>query len=83
MAFDRTGLSGNIGAGSNAPKFFTYDGSADTKAAVIADSFFDGLADILEVGDIIIATTTTVPVALYIVSISAADVIVTGYVAVA
>ncbi len=83
MAFDRTGLSGNIGAGSNAPKFFTYDGSADTKAAVIADSFFDEIADVLAVGDIIISTSTTVPVALYIVSISAADVVVTGYVAVA
>lgn len=82
MAFDRTGLSGNIGAGSNAPKFFTYDGSADTKAAVIADSFFDDVADILNVGDIIISTSTTVPVALYVVSITA-GVVVTGYVAVA
>ena len=82
MAFDRTGLSGNIGAGSNAPKFFTYDGSADTKAAVIADSFFDDVAGILNVGDIIISTSTTVPVALYVVSITA-GVVVTGYVAVA
>ena len=81
MAFDRTGLSGNIGAGSNAPKFFTYDGSADTKAAVIADSFFDDVADILNVGDIIISTSTTVPVALYVVSITA-GVVVTGYVVV-
>ena len=45
-------------------------GTADTKAAVIANSFFDGVADYLTVGDIIFSTTTTVPVALYVVSIS-------------
>ncbi len=83
MAYSRTNLSGGIGGGSSAPKIYSYNGSADTKAAVIADSFFDDLADILNVGDIIFSTSTTVPVALYIVSISAADVIVTGYVAVA
>ena len=82
MAFDRTKLSGGIGAGSDAPKIYSYDGSADTKAAVIADSFFDGVADHLAVGDMIFATTTTVPVALYVVSITA-GVVVTGYVAVA
>ena len=84
MAFDRTGFSGNIGAASNAPKSFNYDGSGNTKAEVIADSFFDDVADHLEVNDIIISSTSdTAPVLLYVVSISAADVVVTGYVLVA
>lgn len=84
MAFDRKNLSGNIGAGSNAPKFYTYNGEDNTKAEVIADSFFDGIAEILEVGSLITATTSdTAPVALYVVSISAANVVVTGYVLVA
>lgn len=78
---ERKNLSGNIGAGSNAPKFYTYNGTDNTKAEVIADSFFDDVADILEVGSLITATTSTVPVALYVVSISAANVVVTGYVA--
>lgn len=82
MAFKRTNLSGNLGAGSGAPKLFTHDGSADTKAAVIATSYFDDAADVLNVGDIIISTTTTVVVALYVVSITA-GVVVTDYVAVA
>lgn len=83
MAFDRLGFSGGIGVGSTAPKVHSYNGSADTKVAVIADSFFDGVADRLEVNDVIIASTTTTPVMLYVVSISAANVVVTGYVAVA
>ena len=83
MAFDRTNLSGGIGAGSSAPKIFTYDGSADTKAEVIADSFFDDVAGQFAVGDMIFSTSTTVNVGLYVVSISAADVVVTGYIAIA
>jgi len=84
MAFDREKFANNgMGSGNAAPKIYSYDGAADTKAAVIADSFFDGVADFLTVGDIIISTSTTVPVMLYVVSISAADVVVTGYVAVA
>lgn len=82
MAFNRTKLSGNLGAGSSAPILFMYDGSADTKTAVIADSFFNDAAETLAVNDIIIASTTTTPVSLYVVSITA-GVVVTGYVAVA
>jgi len=80
MAFDRTLFSGGIGAGSSAPKVHTYKGSTNTKAEVIADSFFDGIADRVEVDDLIYASTSdTAPVLLYVVSISAADVVVTGY----
>jgi hypothetical protein len=84
MAFSRANFANNgMGGGNSAPKIFSYNGTADTKAAVIANSFFDGVADYLTVGDIIFSTTTTVPVALYVVSISAANVVVTGYVAIA
>ena len=81
MAFDRTLFSGNVSAGSSAPKVYTYKGSTNTKAEVIADSFFDSVAAQLAVDDAIIASTSdTAPVFLYVVSISAADVVVTGYV---
>lgn len=80
MAFDRTLLSGSIGGGSAAPKIFSYKGSTNTKAEVIADSFFDGIADILAVDDQLFASTSdTAPVLLYVVSISAANVVVTGF----
>jgi len=80
MAFNRTFFSGGIGAGSEAPKVSTYKGSTNTKAEVIADSFFDSVADRLEVDDLIFASTSdTAPVLLYVVSISAANVVVTGY----
>lgn len=71
-----------MGAGNSAPKIFSHNGSADTKAVVIADSYFDDVYRLLAVGDIIIASTTTTPVMLYVVSITA-GVVVTGYVAVA
>ena len=85
MAFDRTLMANSsMGAGNAAPKMFSYKGSTNTKAEVIADSFFDDVADILAVDDIIVASTSdTAPVLLYVVSISAADVVVTGYVLVA
>jgi len=80
MAFDRTLFSGNVSAGSSAPVVFTYKGSTNTKAEVIANSFFDTVADHLSVDDLIYASTSdTAPVLLYVVSISAADVVVTGY----
>lgn len=83
MAFVKANLSySGIGAGSSAPKFFSYNGSADTKAAVIADNYFNSVYLQLAVGDVILATSTTVPVLLYIVSITA-GVVVTGYVAIA
>ena len=82
MAFDRTLFANNsMGAGNEAPGVFSYKGSTNTKAQVIADSFFDGVADRLEVDDAILASTSdTAPVFLYVVSISAANVVVTGYV---
>ena len=84
MAFDRANFANNgMGSGNSAPKIFSYNGSADTKATVFANSYFDDVADLLTVGDIIISSTTTTPIMMYVVSISADDVVVTGYVAVA
>ena len=81
MAFDITLFANNgMGAGNAAPKIFSYKGSTNTKAEVIADEFFDDIADNLAVDDLIYASTSdTAPVLLYVVSISAADVVVTGF----
>jgi len=78
---ERTYFANNsMGAGNEAPGIFAYKGTDNTKAEVIADSFFDDVADRLEVGDMIYSTTSdTAPVILYVVSISAANVVVTGY----
>lgn len=51
MAFDRTNLSGNLGAGSNAPKFHTFKDSASTKAQVAAADYFLTAYQVLEAGD--------------------------------
>lgn len=55
MAFNRENLSGGIGAGSSAPKLYTYT-TADAKATVIAADYFLGAYQILKAGDIIVAT---------------------------
>ena len=82
MAFERTKLSGNLGAGSDAPKLFTYK-SADNKAAIIASGYFNGATDILDKGDIILATGSDATVALAVTSVKGAATVTTGYVAVA
>ncbi len=51
MAYSRKGLGGNIGAGSNAPKLFTYKDAASTKAAIDTDDYFLDLFGVLAVGD--------------------------------
>lgn len=56
MAFEREKFSGNIGAGSKSISLYVYK-TDDTKAATIADDYFDPLVDTLEVGDVILATT--------------------------
>ena len=54
MAFDRTKLSGNMGAGSDAPKLMTFKDTASTKALVAAADYFLGVYQILNVGDVIV-----------------------------
>ena len=58
MAFTRDTLSGGIGAGSSAPKLYTYS-TADAKSAVIASDYFLGAYPFLAKGDIIVATFAT------------------------
>ena len=54
MAFDITNLSGNIGAGSNAPKFFTFKDTSSTKLQVATADYFLNANTKLEVGDAIL-----------------------------
>lgn len=81
MAFDRELFANNsMGAGNKAPGIFAYKGTTNTKAEVIADSFFDSVAKSIAVDDLIFASTSdTAPVLLYVVSISSSDVVVTDY----
>ena len=53
MAYDRTKLSGNLGAGSDAPKNFTYKDTGSTKAQIAAADYFLDAYDVLDVGDVI------------------------------
>lgn len=84
MAFDKKFFSGNLGAGSKAIKQYVYK-TADTKAATIASGYFNDLVDVLEVGDVIMATTDTgttpAAYALFVATNDGTD-ITTGFVAV-
>jgi hypothetical protein len=51
MAYARTNLSGGIGGGSNAPKFYTFRDTASTKAQIATADYFLDLNDILDIGD--------------------------------
>lgn len=55
MALDRIYLSGGIGAGSSAPKLFTYKTTVDNKAAVAGADYFLGVYEHLETGDAILS----------------------------
>ena len=85
MAFTKKTFSGNLGAGSGACKLFVYK-TADTKAATVASGYFDTVSDIVEVGDIIMATTdtgTTAAAYALFVATNSGGVVTTGFVAVA
>ena len=83
MAFDRTNLSGNLGAGSNAPKIFTFRDDASTIAQIATADYFLGVYSLLEAGDVIQATgsngTTNVAVtASSSTTVTVADVVPSG-----
>lgn len=85
MAFDRTQFAGNIGAGADVPRVFTYR-TNDTKLATIAADYFLGAYQLLNVGDIIIASVDedgTHAGVLLIVTASSSTTVTTAYVAVA
>ena len=85
MAFTKKNFGGNVGAGSDTAKLFMYK-TADTKAATIASGYFNDLADIVKVGDVIIATTdtgtTAKPYIIYVLT-NNGTVVTTGFAAVA
>ena len=59
MAFDRKNLSGGIGAGSNAPKLYTFKDTASTKIEVATADYFLSMYEILDVGDVILANCSS------------------------
>ena len=85
MAFTKKNFGGNVGAGADTAKLFMYK-TADTKAATIASGYFNDLADIVKVGDVIIATTdtgtTAKPYIIYVLT-NNGTVVTTGFAAVA
>ena len=74
MAYSRTNLSGSIGGGSNAPKFYTFKDAASTKAQIDTDDYFLDLNDILAVGDGIYALGSDGAVLLSVTAVSATTV---------
>lgn len=74
MAYSRKNLGGNIGAGSNAPKLFTFKDTATTKANIAAADYFLDLNDILAVGDGIYALGSDGAVLLSVTAVSASTV---------
>jgi len=74
MAYSRKNLGGNIGAGSNAPKLFTFKDTATTKANIAAADYFLDLNDILAVGDGIYALGSDGAVLLAVTAVSASTV---------
>jgi len=83
-AFTPSTFSGNVGSGL-ASRLFTYK-TADTKTETIASGYFNDIADLLNVGDHILAVTdtgtTAVSLALYVAS-NDGSTVTTGYAAVA
>ena len=74
MAYSRTNLSGSIGGGSNAPKFFTFTDTASTKAAIATADYFLDLNDILSVGDGVYALGSDGAVLLAVTAVSSSTV---------
>lgn len=86
MAFDRKKLSGNMGAGSLAPKVYTFKDDASTMVEIATADYFLDVYQILDVGDVINATgsdgTTNLAVtASSITTVTVGDVVPSGGVA--
>jgi hypothetical protein len=56
MAFNRKNLSGNLGVGSDAPHVYSFRDDASTLAQIATADYFLTVYQILEAGDVIIAT---------------------------
>lgn len=85
MAFTRETLSGGIGAGSAAPKLYTY-ATDDLKAAVVAADYFLSAYQILNAGDMILVSFDqdgTIGAAAITVTASSSTTVTTAYIQVA
>lgn len=85
MAFTRETLSGGIGAGSSAPKLYTY-ATNDLEAAVVAADYFLGAYQILNAGDMILVSFDqdgTIGAAAITVTASSSTTVTTAYIQVA
>lgn len=74
MAFSKANLSGNIGAGSGAGKFFKFKDTASTKAQVAAADYFLSIYDVLKVGDAIMCTCSDGSIILFVTASSSTTV---------
>lgn len=74
MAFVRTNLSGNVGAGSSAPKFMTYNAGADAKADVVGADYFLSANDVLEANDAILVVASNGMIIVRVTASSSATV---------
>ena len=77
MAYSRTNLSGNLGAASNAPKFFTFADTGSTKAQIAASGYFNDATDVLALGDGIYALGSDGAVLLSVTSATGAATVTT------
>ena len=84
-AFTRETLSGGIGAGSAAPKLYTY-ATNDTEAEVLTADYFLGAYQILKAGDMIFVAFDkdgTIGAAAITVASSSSTTVTTAYIQVA
>ena len=72
MAYSRTNLSGNLGAGSGSIGLFTYQDTASTKAQIATSGYFNDATDVLKLNDVIIAGGSDGSVVLAVTSATGA-----------
>lgn len=77
MAYSRKKLSGNLGAGSGAPKLFTYGDADSTKAQIAASGYFNDATDVVGLGDFILAAGSDGSVVLAVTSATGAATVTT------
>jgi len=74
MAFTQRNFENLAGSGAG-HKIFAYDAGSDTQATVEAASYFDGVAGLLTVGDVIFVSASASNFNCYVSAISATNVV--------
>lgn len=77
MAYDRTKLSGNIGAGSDAAGLYTFRDTGSTKAQINTPGYFNDATDVVANGDFILANGSDGSVVLAVTSATGAATVTT------